>query len=166
MIEKKVLSQREKLFCNCYIEFSNPQDAAISAGYAKEKAFEAGSNLLNEPLIRSFIKKQRRQHSALAHETAKSALQRLAFGRTNDIISLVISEEMPDDVDNLDLFGVSELKKVKGGGVEVKLTSRLDAIRLLYELENQSNAKDKTDSFFTALKNTSSPLTNGDEVDA
>ena len=163
--KKTILSPREKLFCSCYIEFSNPKDSAMSAGYPKDKAFEAGSALLKEPLVQRTIKKLRRQLSAISHETTKSALQRIAFGRTNDIISLVISDEIPDNVENLDLFCVSELKKVKGGGVEVKLTNRLDAIRLLYELENQSNAKNTTDSFFTALKSTSSQLTEGDEVE-
>ena len=159
------LSAREKLFCNCYIEFSNPYDAAIAAGYSKEKAFETGSSLLQKQQVKRHIKKLRKQLSAISHETAKSALQRLAFGRTNDVIALVLSEEMPTDIEKLDLFGVSELKKVKGGGVEVKLTNRLDAIKLLYELENQSNDKNTTDSFFSALKNTASIMTEGDEVE-
>ena len=162
---KTTLSPREKLFCSCYVEFSNPKDSAIAAGYPKDKAFEAGSALLKEPLVQRTIKRLRKQLSAISHETVKSALQRLAFGRTNDVVALVIAEDTPENVENLDLFCVSELKKVQGGGGEVKLTNRLDAIRLLYELENQSNAKNTTDSFFTALKNTSSSLTEGDEVE-
>ncbi len=162
---KTTLTPREKLFCSCYTEFSNPLDAAIAAGYPREKALETGSSLLREPIVKSYIKKLRKQLSAIAHETAKSALQRLAFGRANDAVGLVFSEDSPENLDRLDLFCVAELKKVKGGGVEVKLANRLDAIKLLYELENRSNAKNTTDSFFTALKNTSSPLTEGDDTE-
>lgn len=163
-MNKKILTPREKLFCCCMAQLANPTDAAIVAGYAKAKAFAAATRLLEQSYIRRYIDKIRDRQSGRTYQTARAALTRLAFGRSNDAILLALSDEMPDNVDTLDLFGVSEIKKVKGGGVEVKLTSRLDAIRLLYELESQSSAQTQTDSFFTALQNTSPALTEGDEV--
>ncbi len=152
------LSLQEKLFCCFYVELSNPIEAAVAAGYKSSEAF----TLLFEPKIKRFIKKSLKNREKLMKEGAKAALMRLAFGRTNDIAALAFSEEVPKDIDALDLFCISEIKKVKGGGVEIKLADRLEAIKMLCELEEKSKSADKTDSFFDALKNTA-PSPAGDD---
>ena len=77
----------------------------------------------------------------------KSGLERIAFGSANDAALLVFSEEMPnpDKISELDLFNVSEIKRVKGGGVEVKLFDRQKALERLYEYAVQNSSKGASD---------------------
>ena len=120
--------------------------------------------LLTEPEILRLVRKHRRLRNRLAKNAAREVLRRLVLAPVNDAARLALSEEIPPELDGMELYGISEIKKVKGGGVEVKLINRLEAIRLMYELESRAGDQKKTDSFFAALKNTPSVLTEGDEV--
>ncbi|MBO6141108.1 MAG: hypothetical protein J6O40_04865 [Ruminococcus sp.] len=68
---------------------------------------------------------------------ARAGLERIAFGRINDAAELALSgdEENFSRFDGADLFNVSELKRVKGGGVEIKFFDRLKAIEQLIALD-------------------------------
>ena len=54
-------------------------------------------------------------------------------------------------ISKLDLFNVSEIKRVKGGGVEVKLFDRLKALEKLFELSNAFSDRDKASDLMSAL---------------
>ena len=68
-------------------------------------------------------------------EYVKNGLLRLATGQSNDAVKLVFADEMPnqDELERMDLFNVSEIKRVKGGGVEIKLFDRQKAFEKLFE---------------------------------
>lgn len=85
--------------------------------------------------------------------TVKEGLRHLAFGSCNDAVVLAFAEELPPKsvIEKLDLFNVSEIKRVKGGGVEVKLFDRLKALEKLYEIENISANNDKASDIINAL---------------
>ena len=57
----------------------------------------------------------------------------------------------PDVIERLDLFNVSEIKRVKGGGVEVRLFDRLKALEKLAELENSCSVRNKAAGLIAAL---------------
>jgi len=59
-------------------------------------------------------------------------LQKLVSGKTNDCVRLLL-EETPD-LSQLDLRLIEEVKRPKGGGMEVKLLSRIKALELMAEL--------------------------------
>lgn len=82
-----------------------------------------------------------------------SGLKRLAFGSCSDAVYLVFADELPppDVIDKLDLFNVSEIKRVKGGGVEVKLFDRLKALEKLFEFENTCSDRGDAQSLIAAL---------------
>jgi hypothetical protein len=73
----------------------------------------------------------------------RAGLERIAFGSANDAAYLVFSEEIPEPekLEKLDLFNVSEIKRVKGGGVEVKLFDRQKAMERLYEYSDSGDNK-------------------------
>lgn len=70
-------------------------------------------------------------------ETQKvlEGLEKLAFGKVNDAVSLAFAEELPpaDALGKLNLFNVASIKRVKGGGVEVQFFDRQKALERLYE---------------------------------
>jgi len=82
-------------------------------------------------------------------------LRDIAFGRSNDIVKLAFMDG--DDgfskIDGLDLALLSEVKRSSNGVVELKLSNRIEALKLLFsELEAEQKA-DGTDakSFFEAM---------------
>ena len=56
--------------------------------------------------------------------------ERLAFGSTTDAFRLLMSDTELD-VDRLDLYNVSEIKKPKDGAMEIKFFDRLKALEYL-----------------------------------
>lgn len=83
----------------------------------------------------------------------KEGLKQLAFGKCNDAVFLAFADELPPPsvIEKLDLFNVSEIKRVKGGGVEIKLFDRLEALEKLYEIENSSESNSKAKELINAL---------------
>ncbi len=62
-------------------------------------------------------------------------LRKLAFGDINDAVRLAFSEELPSpqELEGMNLLNISEIKRVKGGGVEIKIFDRLKALERLYD---------------------------------
>lgn len=76
--------------------------------------------------------------------------EKIAFGKIHDAVRLVYSEEIsPRTLKGLDLMCVSEIKRLKDGAVEVKFYDRLEALRCMSELDNES---DSTGDFLKALE--------------
>lgn len=81
-------------------------------------------------------------------------LSEIAFGKANDIVKLAYLnvEEQMDILDQLDLTMLSEIKRGAGGGIEVKLLNRMEALKLLMEEEVPERRKDTSaEAFFAAI---------------
>lgn len=103
-----------------------------------------------------------RRKSDTAKIEALAGLRRLAFGRINDALALLSDEQGEILTDRLDLFNVSEIKRPKGGGVEIKFFDRLEALERLAELEDRAAGASSADSFFSALQK-SAKKSSGDD---
>lgn len=81
---------------------------------------------------------------------AAAGYQRLAFGSICDAISLLYkSDPSKEDLEGMDLFLVSEIKRPKDGSMEIKFFDRLKA------LENSVQAvsmKQAQNSFLTPFQ--------------
>ena len=90
-------------------------------------------------------------------------LRRLAFGEIKDAVALLFEsdENILASLDSLDLFNVSEIKRPKGGGMEIKFFDRLKALEKLREVVSSPA------SFYEALERSSARLKNdyGDDTD-
>ena len=74
-------------------------------------------------------------------ETAREGFRRLAFGSIGDAARLLFTEKIdPRMLKKMDLFSVSEIKRNKDGAIEVKFFDRMEALRMLHELEKDSSA--------------------------
>lgn len=87
-------------------------------------------------------------------------LGNLAFGKSNDIVKLVMADEtLNDQIRKLDLTLLSELKRNNNGTVEVKLVNRLDALELLAKLlGTEKDEKSELEYFYQAMESTASNL--------
>jgi len=62
--------------------------------------------------------------------------RRLAFGSIADALRLLTAESppMPEELERMDFFNVSDIKCPKNGGLEIKFFDRLKALDKLAEL--------------------------------
>ena len=138
-------------FCCNYVVLGSAEEAAVRAGFPRETALSEGIELLKTEEGRQLIAQLR---EVLTDSGSVAAgLKRLAFGSCTDAVYLVFADELPpaEVIGKLDLFNVSEIKRVKGGGVEVKLFDRMKALEKLFELENAFNDRGRAESLIKAL---------------
>ena len=79
-------------------------------------------------------------------------LSQLAFGNVSDAVSLLYmsDEEAVEKLSQLNLFNISEIKRPKGGGMEIKFFDRIKAFEKLRERQNERSSDDS--GFFKALE--------------
>lgn len=82
-----------------------------------------------------------------------TGLHKLAFGKVNDAVRLVFTEELPtqEELDGMNLFNVSEIKRDKGGGVEVRFFDRQKALERLYDYAHSGENGAAAESLLEAL---------------
>ncbi len=146
---KKQNLPKEKLeeFSLYYKVLGNAGEAAKRIGITRDPQL-AGLKLLFSKKVQKMLARLNRPQSS--YQLVCSGLERLAFGSTNDAVKL-IREEEELDLSTLDLFNVSEVKKVKGGGVEIKFFNRLEALEKLLQIEENFGRSATAESFFNAL---------------
>lgn len=152
-------------FIYYFIKMRNVREAAIHAGFNNDTAFCDGMKLLNKKLMHQKIN-YFNNTADVAEITA--GLERLAFGCANDAVRLAFCEELPEphQLDKLDLFNVSEIKRVKGGGVEIKLFDRQKALEKIWEIQNSTDLSSSADSFFNAIQKGADALMNTEQDDS
>ena len=143
---------RCSLFCCYYAKLGNIFEAALKAGFPHQTALADGMKILSQRKYRRFISKLIGQ-SLPSGQLISAGLERLAFGSSNDAAFLVFSEETmtPEKIASLDLFNVSEIKKVKGGGVEVKFFDRQKAMEKIYDYASSDSAGAAASNLLEAL---------------
>lgn len=148
-----------RLFCIYYLALGNAAEAALRAGFPPETAEAEGLKLLQTPYCRSTLSALAAQPPLPMQSLVIAGLQRLAFGSANDAAKLVFADDLPpkEMLDALDLFHVSELKRVKGGGVEVKLFDRQRAMERLLELSASADSSAAAAALLSALSGEPNP---------
>lgn len=151
MQEKNDLKAKRNAFCCYYVMLGNVTEAAERAGFGRENALTEGVKCLRSAECRRTIAALREVLSDSGNVSA--GLKRLAFGSCSDAVYLVFADELPPQeiIERLDLFNVSEIRRVKGGGVEVKLFDRLKALEKLFELESSCSDRNKAADLIAAL---------------
>lgn len=80
-------------------------------------------------------------------------LRHLAFGEIQDAVTLLFEsdENILNILPNLDLFNISEIKRAKGGGMEIKFFDRIKAMEKLNEFISADTGRNAV-SFYDALE--------------
>lgn len=83
--------------------------------------------------------------------------RKLAFGRVHDAVRLLFCEELsPQALRKMDLFNLAEIKRQKGGGMEIKFFDRIRALQCMQEL---AGTEDTLSGFYQALSEGARALT-------
>ena len=85
-------------------------------------------------------------------QKVEDGLKKLAFGNVSDAVSLLFlsDEEALLKLPKLNLYNVSEIKKPRGGGMEIKFFDRIKACERLREFA--AGGSDDGLSFYQALE--------------
>ena len=150
---KNPLREKEVRFCRLMAEACAPTEAAARAGYLSPA--RAADRLLARQEIRTAIGQE---SEALLKRNTAAGYSRLAFGSVADAVRLCFADGVPEDLDSLDLYAVSELKCTKNG-VEIKFHDRLKALDRLCELASPD--ADPAEPFYRALELGARRLTEG-----
>lgn len=145
----KKLTTKEKLFCFNYVNTGNVEESAIKAGYKLEPLL-TGNKLFSRDEINLEIERLYDLKKKNFLYRACSGYERLAFGSIADAVKLIYLKDFDIKiVDEMDLFNVSEIKKLKDGVIEVKF---FDRIRALEKLQQMDFAEQKQSlSFYDAI---------------
>ena len=87
-----------------------------------------------------------------AKEKVERGLMKLAFGDISDAVSLLYlsDKEALERLPKLKLFNVSEIKRPKGGGMEIKFFDRIKACEKLAEQATEKSGEGL--GFYEALE--------------
>lgn len=156
------LKEKEKLFCYYYCESRNARNAAIRAGYPIMTSRNA-AKLMSREDIRKEIERIDVTRLVSTQEVI-SGYRQLAFGSVADALKLVYREDCPDsfDIENFDLFNISEIKKPKGGGIEIKFFDRIKALEHLETLAGGERNENTALPFYLALEKSAAALRGDD----
>ncbi len=148
------LTERQKHFLYQFIKLRNVQEAAIIAGFPTKSAYRDGIKILRHPKALQFIQDSLVILNEFSGDIVRAGLDRLVTGRINDAVVLAFSDDgmSGEDIQKLDLYNVSELKRPKGGGCEIKFFDRQKAAETLHEMNCSVRTGDAAQSFFAALK--------------
>lgn len=156
----KKLTCREELFCRLYATCRNAREAAFKAGY-KVCPEAAARKLLSRSAIREAAERIKKE-TVISSDEVRAGLHRIAFSSSADAVKLIFSENCENiDIEELDLFNVSEIKQLKGGGLEIKFFDRIKALEKLGEISDRTE-ENSSAPFYEALERSAASLS-GDE---
>lgn len=141
---------REALFCEILSDCGNLSEAAYKAGY-KICPEIAARRLLMKDYIKERLQSIKAEKNITINEV-RNGLRRVAFTSSADAVKLIFSEDNIPDIDSLDLFNIAEIKKPRGGGVEIKFFDRIKALEKLGELTQEESKESGAYSFYKALE--------------
>ncbi len=153
-MKTKKLTKKEQLFCLNFALYANAREAASKSGYASPES--AGMKLMARKEIRDEIAKLISRKTG--NEEIICGLKRLAFGSVADCLKLILSDSDESfDTENMDFFNIAEIKKPKGGGIEIKFFDRLKALEKLSQLCENSD-EESSMPFYEAIRKSAKAL--------
>lgn len=148
-MKKKELTAKEQLFCTYYCLDRNGREAAAKSGYRAPQ--KSAARLLKRKDILAFIKSAD-EKTKKRNADISAGYYRLAFGCVADAVRLLFDDSITEkELEGMDLFSVSEIKRQKGGGIEIKFFDRLKALEKLESL-CLSDAGSTAKAFYSAIE--------------
>ncbi|MBQ7118063.1 MAG: terminase small subunit [Clostridia bacterium] len=149
------LTSKERLFCTYYCLSRNGGEAAAKSGYIFPE--KNAARLLRKKEIKDEIERNDREKRA-SQKDIISGYYRLAFGCFADAVSLLFKDEITaEEIKQMDLYNISDIKRKKGGDIEIKFFDRLKALEHLQQITCQEE-KNPAASLFSAIEKSAAAL--------
>lgn len=125
---KNKLTAKEQQFCFYFSITRSPREAAEKAGVKFFPERYAMKLLARQDIADEIGRVSRRLNF---RDEAAAGLRRIAFGKITDAVRLMMDEKAGENLSELDLFNVSEMKISKNGVMELKFFDRVKALEKL-----------------------------------
>lgn len=143
------LSDKQRLFCHCYMQSLNAFQAAVKAGYSPSYARVDVYRLLENPSIKKYLEKlkeQQRQEFLISQEKILNRHVQVALSDINEYFN---EDGSPKPITHTDGTLIKKMKIVendKGRTVEIELIEKCKSLDFLtrhtgLESENKENKK-------------------------
>lgn len=150
------MKPKEKEFCRQMAFCGDPARAAREAGY---RSAEKWKRLLCRDDIVSEIKRCADSLRAVYRETAVCGLYHMIFSKPSDALKLLYRENPTDgELEALELYGISEIKRTKDKSMEIKFFDRVKATDKLSELLNSSGELNSSGGLLDAMRQSAEAL--------
>ena len=151
---KETSGERQRRFCQVYLQTMDPERAAAEAGYK-----DGYGKLAAEPVQTRLEQMREAAVGQLRREDVLRRLAQLAFGRANDGVRLALLGREAG-MEHMDLSAVSEIKVTDKGGVEIKFVDRVKALATLCELL-ESSGSGGAEELYRALEDAAGQMRGG-----
>ena len=151
---KETSGERQRRFCQVYLQTMDPERAAAEAGYK-----DGYGKLAAEPVQTRLEQMREAAVGQLRREDVLRRLAQLAFGRANDVVRLALLGREAG-MEHMDLSAVSEIKVTDKGGVEIKFVDRVKALATLCELL-ESSGSGGAEELYRALEDAAGQMRGG-----
>lgn len=150
---KKQFARMSEAFCLHYARLGNITAAALLAGAPPEEAAAWGTKWLSDEGVRTRLGEYRRALQQDPAALGRTGLLRLAFGEANDAVNLLLHGDAlsAEEIENLDLFLLSSLKRDKTVGMEMHFYDRAAALQRLCTEGQGENEKQTANALLIAL---------------
>ena len=149
VIKISTLSSKERLFCTYYCLSRNGSEAASKSGYLFPE--KSAARLLRKKEIKEEIERSDKEKRA-SQKDIISGYYRLAFGCFADAVSLLFRDDITsEEISRMDLYNISDIKRKKGGDIEIKFFDRLKALERLEQITCKEES-DPASSLFGAIE--------------
>ena len=129
----------------------------MKSGYSFPE--KSAVRLMRRQQIKDEIARLDKQRRTTDKDVA-TGFSRLAFGCVSDAVSLAFTDDISlSDIEKMDLFNISEIKRKKGGDIEIKFFDRLKALEKLAEISKLSFDEEES-SIFGAIEKSAVALRN------
>lgn len=154
------LTKKQRRFCTYMAQLRSPKEAACRAGYPRLVAEGMAMKLLEQAAVRQEIRKVEEQLAEQsARDEARACLRRIALTPPTDVVRLLLTEGegLLDELEGMELFPIAEIKRAKGGGLEIKLQDRMRALELLLNLPGEED-QSQISQLYGALEQSAASL--------
>ena len=147
---KKSLSKKQRIFCYYFVETGNPEKAFDIANM--KNSVENIPKLMLDESIRSEIKRIYEYKKQNLSMKAEIGYERLAFGEIFDCIKLIFLKDIENyEIENMNFFNISEIKRLKDGTMEIKFFDRMKALEKVEQTESKKSENEIL-PFYSALE--------------
>ena len=146
----KKLNKRVKAFCVYYANSNDMVQSAINAGY-KKSPYEKALVLCSRSDVADEIARIISNRKKIMSNMTFVQYEKLAFGSIADAVSLLYMDSpSKEELKNMDMSCVSEIKKLKDGAMEIKFFDRNKALEKLCGV--CENEESRTSGLVDALR--------------
>lgn len=137
---RRKLKPRERLFCRCYADSGDALRAAKEAGFLKDSRRVSGK-LLSDDAVLEEISRLLSLRQRTLENLAAIGYQKLAFGSVSDALRLLYAKQPnAEELEQMDLFMISDIRRNRDGMLEIKFFDRLKALEKLDAAAREDNA--------------------------